>query len=89
VRIIRLFRMQGLIDAAQERAALDQVGAPDEKVLPSRRQEPAQPAAIPAGGGPPAQAEPAAPAPTQPAQPAPAQPEQPTQPEPGPPARPD
>jgi monofunctional biosynthetic peptidoglycan transglycosylase len=37
VRIIRLFRMQGLIDAAQERAALDEVGAPGEKVLPSRR----------------------------------------------------
>jgi monofunctional glycosyltransferase len=43
VRIIRLFRMQGLIDAAQERAALDQVGAPEEQVLPSRRQGPAPP----------------------------------------------
>jgi monofunctional biosynthetic peptidoglycan transglycosylase len=38
VRIIRLLRMQGLIDAAQERAALDEVGAPEEKVLPSRKQ---------------------------------------------------
>jgi monofunctional biosynthetic peptidoglycan transglycosylase len=36
VRIIRLFRMQGLIDAAQERAALDEVGAPEAKVLPDR-----------------------------------------------------
>jgi monofunctional biosynthetic peptidoglycan transglycosylase len=35
-RIIRLFRMQGLVDAAEERAALDAVGAPDEKVLPDR-----------------------------------------------------
>jgi hypothetical protein len=36
VRIIRLFRMQGLVDSAQEREALDQVGAPDENVLPDR-----------------------------------------------------
>jgi monofunctional biosynthetic peptidoglycan transglycosylase len=36
VRIIRLFRMQGLIDAAQERTALDEVGASGEKVLPDR-----------------------------------------------------
>ena len=34
VRIIRLFRMQGLIDAAQERTALDEVGAAEERVLP-------------------------------------------------------
>ena len=34
VRIIRLFRMQGLIDAEEERVALDAVGAPDAKVLP-------------------------------------------------------
>ena len=34
VRIIRLFRMEGLIDAAQERAALDDVGADGEQVLP-------------------------------------------------------
>ncbi|HWU88688.1 MAG TPA: monofunctional biosynthetic peptidoglycan transglycosylase [Kofleriaceae bacterium] len=33
VRIIHLLRMQGLIDEAQERTALDQVGAPDERVL--------------------------------------------------------
>jgi monofunctional biosynthetic peptidoglycan transglycosylase len=33
VRIIRLLRMQGLLDPAQERQALDDVGAPDEKVL--------------------------------------------------------
>jgi len=36
VRIIRLFRMQGLVNAEQERAALDEVGATDEKVLPDR-----------------------------------------------------
>ncbi len=36
VRIIRLFRMQGLVDAAQEREALDALGATDEKVLPDR-----------------------------------------------------
>jgi monofunctional glycosyltransferase len=43
VRIIRLLRMQGLIDAAQEREALDQVGAPDEKVLPDRNAPPEPP----------------------------------------------
>ncbi|MEO8705151.1 MAG: monofunctional biosynthetic peptidoglycan transglycosylase [Kofleriaceae bacterium] len=37
VRIIRLLRMQGLIDEDQERQALDQVGAPGEKVMPGRR----------------------------------------------------
>ncbi len=36
VRIIRLFRMQGLVNAEQERAALDEVGATEEKVLPDR-----------------------------------------------------
>lgn len=35
VRIIRLFRMQGLIDAGQERTALDAVGAQNLQVLPS------------------------------------------------------
>jgi monofunctional glycosyltransferase len=44
VRIIRLFRMQGLIDAAQERTALDEVGAPGEKVLPDRSSKLAEPA---------------------------------------------
>jgi len=34
VRIIRLFRMQGLIDAAQERTALDDVGARSARVRP-------------------------------------------------------
>jgi monofunctional biosynthetic peptidoglycan transglycosylase len=54
VRIIRLLRMQGLIDSAQERTALDEVGAPEEKVLPSRGQGPVpgQPGAAPAGPGP-------------------------------------
>ncbi|HEU4729283.1 MAG TPA: monofunctional biosynthetic peptidoglycan transglycosylase, partial [Kofleriaceae bacterium] len=36
VRLIRMLRMQGLIDAAQERAALDELGAPGERVLPDR-----------------------------------------------------
>jgi len=36
VRIIRLLRMQGLIDASQERVALDAVGAEHLQVLPSR-----------------------------------------------------
>ena len=39
VRLIRLLRMQGLVDAAQERAALDEVGAPGERVLPDRASE--------------------------------------------------
>ena len=34
VRIIRLLRMQGLINAAQERAALDEVGAQSARVRP-------------------------------------------------------
>jgi monofunctional glycosyltransferase len=93
VRIIHLLRMQGLVDEAQERAALDQVGAPEEKVLPSRKQGPApgQPAADerPPAPGPPA-ATPGQPAPT-PGQPAPpAQPAPPpgAEPVPGPPASP-
>src|SRR5262249_27230977 len=36
VRLIRMLRMQGLINAAQERTALDEVGAPGERVLPDR-----------------------------------------------------
>jgi len=36
VRLIRLLRMQGLIDAGQEREALDAVGAEDAVVLPDR-----------------------------------------------------
>jgi monofunctional biosynthetic peptidoglycan transglycosylase len=51
VRIIRLFRMQGLIDAAQERTALDEVGAPGEKVLPDHSTKPIaspNPAPVPA-----------------------------------------
>jgi monofunctional biosynthetic peptidoglycan transglycosylase len=40
VRIIRLFRMTGLVDAAQERASLDELGATDEKVLPDRSSAP-------------------------------------------------
>ncbi len=36
VRLIRLLRLQGLIDASQERVALDSVGASNVQVLPSR-----------------------------------------------------
>jgi monofunctional biosynthetic peptidoglycan transglycosylase len=36
VRLIRLLRMQGLVDAAQERVALDELGAAGERVLPDR-----------------------------------------------------
>ncbi len=33
MRLIRLFRWTGLVDAVQERTALDEVGAPDEPVV--------------------------------------------------------
>jgi monofunctional biosynthetic peptidoglycan transglycosylase len=56
VRIIRLFRMQGLVNAAQERAALDAVGAPDAKVIPDRE------STAPAGGATAPAREPVAPA---------------------------
>jgi len=36
VRLVRLLRMQGLLDAGQERVALDELGAPDARVLPDR-----------------------------------------------------
>jgi monofunctional biosynthetic peptidoglycan transglycosylase len=77
VRIIRLFRMQGLINAAQEREALDAVGAQSARVRPDRSLPPGQPAtsAQSAGPAPPAApALPVAPAPAQPVAPAPAQP---------------
>jgi monofunctional biosynthetic peptidoglycan transglycosylase len=51
VRIIRLFRMQGLINAAQERAALDDVGAHAAVVRPDSSLPPA--AAGPANAPPP------------------------------------
>ncbi|HSK04550.1 MAG TPA: monofunctional biosynthetic peptidoglycan transglycosylase [Kofleriaceae bacterium] len=73
VRLIRMLRMQGLIDAAQERAALDQVGAPEEKVLPSRKKAPAPgpPAPAPPGRGPREHPDTASPAPeSEPAPPA-------------------
>jgi monofunctional glycosyltransferase len=50
VRVVRLFRMQGLIDASLEREALDELGAHDEKVLPDHeavRDESATPATEP------------------------------------------
>ncbi|HTR52679.1 MAG TPA: monofunctional biosynthetic peptidoglycan transglycosylase [Kofleriaceae bacterium] len=36
VRIVRLFRMEGLVDAEAERQALDDLGATGEQVLPDR-----------------------------------------------------
>ena len=36
VRLVRLLRLQGLLDEPQERIALDSVGAPDAKTLPTR-----------------------------------------------------
>jgi monofunctional biosynthetic peptidoglycan transglycosylase len=83
VRLIRCLRMQGLIGAAQERAALDEVGAPDERVLPDREVERAAAAAAePAAVAPPPAREPGAPPPgdvspaepAEPAEPAPAAP---------------
>lgn len=67
VRIIRLLRMQGLINAAQEREALDAVGARDARVRPDRS-APSAPSAPPAP--PPAPAAPAAAPATEPASPA-------------------
>ena len=57
VRLIRCLRMQGLIGAGQERAALDEVGAPGERVLPDREVEraaatAAEPPAEPAAAAP-------------------------------------
>ena len=52
VRIIHLLRLQGLLDAAQEREALDQVGARDEPVVPTRPR-PGQPDAPRTDPGPP------------------------------------
>jgi monofunctional biosynthetic peptidoglycan transglycosylase len=43
VRIIRLFRMQGLINAAEERQALDELGETTAIVLPDRGKEPPKP----------------------------------------------
>ena len=47
VRIIRLFRMQGLINAAQERDALDQVGAQSAPVRPDKSLPLEPPAELP------------------------------------------
>jgi monofunctional biosynthetic peptidoglycan transglycosylase len=57
VRITRLLRLQGLIDAAQERATLDELGAPGERVLPERAVPDAAPSpAAPAPPTPPGEA---------------------------------
>jgi monofunctional biosynthetic peptidoglycan transglycosylase len=65
VRLARMFRMQGLIDAAQERVALDELGARNEHVLPDREVP-----ALVAPTGPPATATHDAPAPPSAGQPA-------------------
>jgi len=56
VRIIRLFRMQGLINAGQERTALDAVGAKNVAVRPDSSLSPpaVEPAAAPTSSAPPA-----------------------------------
>lgn len=66
VRIVRLLRMQGLIDAAQERTALDEVGAPDAKVLPDRGRPEATPSPSPSQTQPPPESPPPSPAPAEP-----------------------
>ncbi len=66
VRLIRLLRMQGLIDAGKERTALDEVGAPGERVLPDREVAAARATVAPAE-----QADPAIVPPTTAIEPAP------------------
>lgn len=64
IRLVHLLRMQGLIDEAQERTALDQVGAGGEPVLrgrPSKDKEGPAPTPAPAKEPEPAPAEPAKP----------------------------
>ncbi len=72
IRLVHLLRMQGLIDEAQERAALDQVGAPGEPVLRGRAR-PAKDVPKPPAPGPVLTPEPAAepPTPSDGAEPAP------------------
>jgi monofunctional biosynthetic peptidoglycan transglycosylase len=73
VRLVRMLRMQGLLNAAQERTALDELGAPGERVLPDREVAAAR-AAAPAPGDDEPREPPAAPAeaPTTGAAPSPA-----------------
>ncbi len=76
VRLIRLLRLQGLVDAGQERVALDAVGAPNLQVLPTRYApgdpvpdldpEPAPGPVIAPEPVPPEQLDPGAPAPPEP-----------------------
>ena len=87
VRLIRVLRMEGLLSAAQERTALDEVGAPDERVLPDRElagggatDVPA--ASAPAAGSPVASPGTAAPEATRPSRPPAAAPEATTPPHP-------
>jgi monofunctional biosynthetic peptidoglycan transglycosylase len=52
VRLTRFLRLQGLIDARQERATLDELGAGSERVLGDRPAEPARPDSSPAAPDP-------------------------------------
>jgi monofunctional biosynthetic peptidoglycan transglycosylase len=70
IRIIRLFRMQGLINASQERQALDEVGATDAVVRPDKSMPP--PVVTPSGQPAPAPSSQPAPASAPSAQRAPA-----------------
>jgi monofunctional biosynthetic peptidoglycan transglycosylase len=45
VRLVRMLRMQGLLDAARERSTLDELGASGERVLPDREVPPHEPSA--------------------------------------------
>ncbi|NVB81813.1 MAG: monofunctional biosynthetic peptidoglycan transglycosylase [Kofleriaceae bacterium] len=63
VRLIRLFRMQGLVNAAQERQALDEVGAKEARVRPDSASPAPAPATAPSGSAPPTSEPPAAKAP--------------------------
>jgi monofunctional biosynthetic peptidoglycan transglycosylase len=52
VRVVRLLRMQGLLDASQERATLDELGASSERVLPDREVREIRGVAAPTAGEP-------------------------------------
>jgi monofunctional biosynthetic peptidoglycan transglycosylase len=69
IRLVHLLRLQGLIDEPQERAALDQVGAPTEKTLQGpRKREPKKPESspTPAPSAPTPDTQPSVPEPTAP-----------------------
>ena len=67
VRIVRLLRMQGLINAAQERQALDDVGATSAVVRPDNSLPPSSPpGSSPPGSSPPSSSPPSSSPPTSP-----------------------